>query len=138
MNDRKQSDILVIMWSGGYDSTAVLLQSLSSSYTDIRVITVELKNANAENMRMDLEARDKIIELLKVREPRFDSRYKFYNSVLDIYSCGGTQAMAWAGASSIRNRSRRQLRPSDGIHSWRRFLALPTSLRGSGEIALCH
>lgn len=98
-HDTKQSSTLVMLWSGGFDSTALLLHSLSSTYEKILVVTAKL--GNAANVEEDARARHDILEYLRINDNRIEKRYTFMNSTLDLALNGGIQSMVWAMLASM-------------------------------------
>ena len=78
---------VTIMWSGGYDSTAALLQYLGSK-RDIRLVSVNLTN-QPEQVAMEKAARSRILELLKARTEKFDERVSYVQQDWPMLNCGG-------------------------------------------------
>ena len=96
----------ILLWSGGFDSTAILLDMRFRLQPDdiLTVVSCELKNAN--NCKEDKEARDRIKTIICSEE-----KYKkiadvacFYESKIDLelpHDCCGMQAPHWATLSAI-------------------------------------
>lgn len=89
----------VLLWSGGFDSTAILLDMVArpQEFPNVHVIGCGLKNAN--NYEEDKAARTKICSILDI-VTRSNIRYS--EQELDVTaSCCGVQAPMWAWLSAI-------------------------------------
>lgn len=88
----------ILLWSGGIDSTAILINMVSrpEEYPDVRVIGCGLKNAN--NYEEDLRARKKIAEILSI--PNRNISYAEQELDITTARCS-TQLPMWAWLSSI-------------------------------------
>lgn len=95
---------LIIVWSGGFDSTAVLLESAqdASKFDKVKVISCELKNANPECTQLDREARDRIRTNLKDIEP-FNHYIWTDASKIELIGTGegSGQASVWAHLAAM-------------------------------------
>lgn len=89
---------VILLWSGGLDSTAILLELFSNpeKYPKVLVVGVGLKNAN--NYKEDKEARQKIATILGLEKP---GRINYIEREIDISVVSGTQSMVWALVSSM-------------------------------------
>ena len=92
----------ILLWSGGFDSTAILLKMVGdpTAYPKVRLISCGLKNAN--NYKEDKEAREKIIEILKLKD---NNQFEIINNELEVISCLTLQSPVWAWLS-VTNISR--------------------------------
>lgn len=94
----------IFLWSGGFDSTAILLNMISNPdiYSDVRVIGCGLKNAN--NYEEDKTARKNISKILEIP----NSRITYAEQELDISANNGKCGMqapiwAWLSAFNVEN-----------------------------------
>jgi hypothetical protein len=88
----------VLLWSGGFDSTAILLHMYDhpEEYPCVRVMSC--KCDDIPNHVEDSEGRAKIINLLKLNEnPRFYLR----ESTMSPATFGGSQAILWTLLASM-------------------------------------
>lgn len=89
----------VLLWSGGFDSTAILLNMISrpEEYPSVRVISCGLKNAN--NFLDDKKSREVISKALDLKN-RPNITWEDMD-VLDFNGVGGMQATIWAWLSAM-------------------------------------
>jgi len=97
------SQHLIIVWSGGFDSTAVLLSAGADAATfdKITVISGDLANANPDCSEQDRTARKNITETLHTIKP-FD-RYNFTTATeinISEVGEGSGQSETWAFMAS--------------------------------------
>jgi len=88
----------LLLWSGGFDSTAILLDMVSrpEEYTNVRVVSCGLKNAF--NYEEDKKARDNIKTILDIaNKPHINLK----ECELDINTAAGIQSSIWATLSAM-------------------------------------
>ncbi len=87
----------ILLWSGGFDSTAILLSILSNpeQFQNVRIIGCGLKNTF--NYEQDKTARQKIAEILK----KSHSNFSYVEQELDLNCLCSTQMPVWACLSAI-------------------------------------
>ena len=94
----------ILLWSGGFDSTAILLDMVAkpAQYPTVRVVSCELKNA--ANHAEDAKAKKAIIEILKLDK---NLRFELIESTdFNIVAQGGGQAPIWALLTAMNVSSR--------------------------------
>lgn len=94
----------ILLWSGGFDSTACLLSMMSNpeKFPRVRVVGCGLKGAN--NYVEDKEARTKIADILKLdtTSSKLGSHITYWGkSELDFDIRGGIQATVWAALAAL-------------------------------------
>jgi len=91
-------DIHILLWSGGFDSTAILLSLLGNKELFPSVALVSCGLTNANNYAEDKKARETIIDLLELKT---NPRFFLIEKDMEASWRGGTQATAWAWVAAM-------------------------------------
>ena len=83
----------VLLWSGGFDSTAILLDMVANpdKFQSVRLVSATVNSANLEEDKL---AREKILKILDIEH---NGRFLVYNNDLDgLHIDGAGQSFVWA------------------------------------------